>query len=272
MTDETQVELDKVVEVKVEEKKPKEKLSDKPVISKELFTEINLFIPQVVAFVFCVLFGLIIIVVTRLMSIGFVENVRQNVSVQIYEQLAASINFFNTLTTLGVALPIVIFGLFLGIKYFMLMPRKDRNIVMRIYNARAILFSLEKLKPKMLFNPADKRSEVIVDNPSKHYDYLNGRPVVMLRQEDRTNVSVLGEDVDTSGKGRDTDSMVANALHTGYEIAREQMSQREDKSKIIMIMLIIVLAGIAFIGWNVIQNPQATANLVVTALGGAVAK
>ena len=272
MTDEIQTEQSNVLEVKVDEKKVKEKWFDKPIISKELFTEINLFIPQVVAFVFCVLFGLIIIMVSRLMSIDFVEGVKQNVSEQIYEQLAGNISFFNTLTMLGVALPIIIFGLFLGVKYFLLMPRKDRNIIARIYNSRAVLFSLEKLKPKLLFNPADKHSEVIVDNPSKHYDYLNGRPVVLLRQEDRTNVSVLREDVDTSGKGRDTDSMVANAIHTGYEIAREQMAQREDKSKIILLLLIIILAVVAFIGWNVIQNPQATANLVVTALGGAVTK
>jgi hypothetical protein len=119
----------------------------------------------------------------------------------------------------------------------------------------------------MLFNPKEKKTEVVVDNPSKHYDYLNGRPVVFMGQEDRNNISVIREDVDPSGKGRDIDSMVGNALHTGYEIAREQLAQREDKTKIMLILMIVILAGLGLVGFMVMRTPDTVIQGVAGIIG-----
>lgn len=241
----------------IPQKQVKEKLLDKPVISRELFTEINLFIPQVVGFVFSLLLGIVVIVITRITSIGLVENLKPQVSQAVYDQLASNMNSFNMFLTIGVAVPILIYFGFLAVKFLLMMPRKDRNIVARVFNSRAILFSIEKLKPKMLFNPKDKKTEVTVDNPSKHYDYLNGRPVVVLRQEDRSNVSLVSEVIDTSGKGRDTDSMTANALHVGYEIARDALAKKEDYTKVMLVLLIIILAACALTYFSVGGIPGA---------------
>lgn len=235
----------------------KKKFLERPVISKELFTEINLFVPQVIGFVFSLLLGLAVIIITRITSIGLIENLKPNISEEVYTSLANNMNSFNSFLTIGVAVPILIYFGFLAVKFMLMMPRKDRNIVMRIFNARAILFSVENVKPKMLFNPKDKKSEVTVDNPSKHYDYLNGRPVVCLRQEDRSNVSLVSEEIDTSGKGRDTDSMTANALHVGYEIARDALSKKEDYTKVILVLLIIILAASALTYFAVGGTPGA---------------
>lgn len=253
----------------VQQKTKKETAWDKPVVSKELFTEINLFVPQIIGLVFSIIIGLATILITRVMSMNLVENLKPQVSEEVYNILSSNFNSFNTFVLVGVAVPIVIYAGFLLVKFLFMMPRKDRNIVVRIFNARAILFSIENIKPIMLFNPKEKKTEVVVDNPSKHYDYLNGRPVVFLGQEDRNNVSVIREDVDPSGQGRDIDSMVGNALHTGYEIAREQLAQREDKTKIVIILLIVILAGLALIGFGVMKMPDSIITGVVNAIGAA---
>lgn len=260
------VEEPKVVEQpKVKEKK--EPSWAKPVVSKELFTEINLFIPQIIGLVFSVLIGLATILMTRVMSIGLVENLKPQISEEIYLQLSTNFNAWNNFVLIGVAVPILIYAGFLLVKFLFMLPRKDRNIVVRIFNARAILFSIENIKPIMLFNPKEKKTEVVVDNPSKHYDYLNGRPVVFMGQEDRNNISVIREDVDPSGKGRDIDSMVGNALHTGYEIAREQLAQREDKTKIMLILMIVILAGLGLVGFMVMRTPDTVIQGVAGIIG-----
>ena len=260
------VEEPKVVEQpKVKEKK--EPSWTKPVVSKELFTEINLFIPQIIGLVFSVLIGLATILMTRVMSIGLVENLKPQISEEIYLQLSTNFNAWNNFVLIGVAVPILIYAGFLLVKFLFMLPRKDRNIVVRIFNARAILFSIENIKPIMLFNPKEKKTEVVVDNPSKHYDYLNGRPVVFMGQEDRNNISVIREDVDPSGKGRDIDSMVGNALHTGYEIAREQLAQREDKTKIMLILMIVILAGLGLVGFMVMRTPDTVIQGVAGIIG-----
>jgi len=260
------VEEPKLVEQpKIKEKK--ESTWSKPVVSKELFTEINLFVPQIIGLVFSVLIGLATILVTRVMSIGLVENLKPQISEEIYLQLSNNFNAWNNFVLIGVAVPILIYAGFLLVKFLFLLPRKDRNIVVRIFNARAILFSIENIKPIMLFNPKEKKTEVVVDNPSKHYDYLNGRPVVFMGQEDRNNISVIREDVDPSGKGRDIDSMVGNALHTGYEIAREQLAQREDKTKILLLLMIVVLAGLGLVGFMVMRTPDTVIQGVAGIIG-----
>jgi hypothetical protein len=256
--------------VVVEQPKVKEKKEPswaKPVVSKELFTEINLFVPQIIGLVFSVLIGLATILMTRVMSIGLVENLKPQISEEIYLQLSTNFNAWNNFVLIGVAVPILIYAGFLLVKFLFMLPRKDRNIVVRIFNARAILFSIENIKPIMLFNPKEKKTEVVVDNPSKHYDYLNGRPVVFMGQEDRNNISVIREDVDPSGKGRDIDSMVGNALHTGYEIAREQLAQREDKTKIMLILMIVILAGLGLVGFMVIRTPDTVIQGVAGIIG-----
>lgn len=267
VTEEVKVEEPKIVEQETKEDVKKEPAWNKAVISKELFTEINLFIPQILGLILSVLIGLATVLVTRVMSIGLVENLKDQVSEEIYLSLSNNFNAWNNFVLIGVAVPILIYAGFLLVKFLFLMPRKDRNIVVRIFNARAILFSIENVKAKMLFNPKDKKTEVMIDNPSKHYDYMNGRPIVFLGQEDRTNVSVIREDVDPSGKGRDIDSMVGNALHTGYEIAREQLAQREDKTKIMLILLIVILAAIALVGFVVMRTPDTVIQGVVAAIG-----
>jgi len=247
----------------------KESIWDKPVVSKELFTEINLFVPQIIGLVFSILIGLATILITRVMSIGLAEDLKGQVTAEIYQTLSNNFNTFNSFVLIGVCVPILIYAGFLLVKFLFLLPRKDRNVVVRIFNARAILFSVENIKSKMLFNPRDKKTEVMVDNPSKHYDYLNGRPVLFLDQEDRVNVSVLRNEVDPSGKGRDIDSMVGNALHTGYEICREQLSKKEDSSKIILILLIVILAAIALVGMGVISMPDTITSNIATLVGAA---
>ena len=259
------VEEPKVVEQPKKEKK--EPSWTKPVVSKELFTEINLFVPQIIGLVFSVLIGLATILMTRVMSIGLVENLKPQISEEIYLQLSTNFNAWNNFVLIGVAVPILIYAGFLLVKFLFMLPRKDRNIVVRIFNARAILFSIENIKPIMLFNPKEKKTEVVVDNPSKHYDYLNGRPVVFMGQEDRNNISVIREDVDPSGKGRDIDSMVGNALHTGYEIAREQLAQREDKTKIMLILMIVILAGLGLVGFMVMRTPDTVIQGVAGIIG-----
>lgn len=248
------------------EKKPG--MFDKPVTSRELFTEINLFVPQVIGAVISILFAVIAIVIIRVMSIGWAEGIKNTVSEEVYNSLAANLNTFNTLFMVSILIPVLIYVGFLLVKWLFMMPRKDRFLHIRLFKSNAMLFTIEPLKQKLLFNPKDKKTEVMLADPNKHYDYLNGRSVVCFREEDRTNIS-FQKDLDTSGKGRDTDSLVSNALHTGYEIAREQLTQREDKTKLILILLIVVLAAVALVGFGVMSTPDRVASAVIGALKAA---
>lgn len=234
----------------------KQNAFEKPFASKELFTEINLFIPQILAFLICVFIGLATVFLSRIMIGGMIDPLKDQVSEEVFKSLASQANFLTTFITVAVVMLIGLFGIFLLVKWLFFMPRKNRDIVVRIFKTKGIQFTVENIKPSMLVNLSDKKSEVMITDPAKHYDFMNGRPVLCLREEDRTNIALL-RDIDTSGKGRDTDSMVVNAVHTGYEIAREQLANRDDKTKIMLILLIIILGAVALTGYMVMGTPNA---------------
>jgi len=249
---------------------PKKKsFFDKPVISKELYAEINLFIPQMIGLVASVMVGLFVITLSRLQSTNIYASVKDKVGEEAAGAIASQLNGFNSLVLVGVLLPIIIYAGFVLVKFLFFMPRKNRNIVHRIFKGRAILTSVEKVDPKMLFDKGNKKTEVMVTNPGKHYDYLTNRPILYLREEERTNVSVMLDDLDLSGKGRDTDSMVANAFHTGYEIARDKLQKEEKYIKILMVLMIVVLAAVGLVGMLVYRQPELLKPIIEAALNGA---
>ena len=235
---------------------------NQPISSRELIPEINLFIPQVLLFGISLIVGLIAIVLSRVMIAGILNPYAELLT----EEMLAQINLLNIIILVAILIPIVCFGLFLFLKMMLFMPRKDRDLTIRLYGKNSMLLTVEKISSKMRFNPRDAKTEIMITDPTKHFNYLTGRPIICLRENERTNIS-FQKDLDISNKGKDTDSLVANALHTGYEIAREQSIKREDELKKVLILLIVVLGAIGLLGFFIIKMFDQVALAVSQAIG-----
>jgi len=243
------------------EKKPffsflKKKQKNVSIESDTFFVENNLFIPEVITIVIAIMASVFIVFVSRLMILGQFEAQEALMEEGAYGAIASAINTANSLTILAVAIPCLVLAMFFVYKFFVFRPRKNKVPVLRVWKSGLMRFSVEKVQPEMMFDKTPTSDEVHITQPRKHFDNNTGRPVLVLREGEAENASILPNS-QVSQKAQDESNARASTWGTACRFTEYNIKKEASLLKNpLFILLIFVCIGLAVLGWIIIRQPE----------------
>jgi hypothetical protein len=233
-----------------------------------LFKDVQLFIPELIINIALFVFGVLGIVLLRLLSAAQISGLKELVSGQAFEQINSIVGFQQTIFMVAIAIPILISLLLFGFKWFFFYPRGNKAIVIRAWKTGLGRFSIEELKDGGIKFDNKPDSDVIpVPNPRKSWDFYTNRPIILLEEGQPSNTSLHRESA-TSEKINDEGNVKASVWNAAMRYARYQL-RRDDNfwsnpTNILLLVIIIGVIGLA--AYMLVVQPDSMTGAVEAAL------
>lgn len=233
-----------------------------------LFKDVQLFIPELIVNIALLVFGVLGIVLVRLLSQGFLNELQKNITQQTFDQVAQHVLFLHNVTTIGIAVPIVFMLLMFMFKWFFFYPRGKKQIVIRVWKMGVARIGLEEIKDNFVKfdNKKELSDEMHINYSNKAIDYYTGRPIILL-QEGLSENSPLHQNIKTNEKVKDRGNVNASMFSAALKFCDYQNKKAQGfLNNPTNILLLIAIAIILVIAFFVITKGSPT-----TAIEGAVA-
>ena len=244
---------------------------DKPQVSMSgdvLFKDVQLFIPELIINIALLVFGVLGIVLVRLISQGFLNELQKNITQQTFDQVSQHVLFLHNVTTIGIAVPIAFMLLLFVFKWFFFYPRGKKQIVIRVWKMGVARIGLEEIKDNFVKFDSKKElsDEMHVNYSHKAIDYYTGRPIILL-QEGLSENSPLHQNIKTNEKVKDRGNVNASMFSAALKFCDYQNKKAQgffqNPTNLLLLGVIAIVIVIAFF---VITKGSPT-----TAIDGAVA-
>lgn len=274
MTEEINKKLDQVIETNQSQKFHKEmgeaqtkvdfgikesigqifKKGEKPKVSMSgdvLFKDVQTFIPELIINVFLLVFGVLGIVLVRLLSQGFLTDFQTKVSEQSFNVVAEHVLFLHNVTTIGIAIPIVFMLSIFMFKWYFFYPRGKKQIVLRAWKMGVARIGLEEIKDNYVKfdNKKELSDEMHINYSNKSIDYYTGRPIILL-QEGMSENSALHQNIKTNEKVKDRGNVNASMFSAALKFCDYQNKKAagffQNPTNILLIAVIVIVVVIAF--------------------------
>jgi hypothetical protein len=232
-----------------------------------IFKDIQLFIPELIINIALLVFGVLGIVLLRLISQGFLNDFQKYVSVQAFEMITGHVMFLQTALIIGIAVPVAFSFILFVFKWYFFYPRGKKVFVLRGWKTGLARLSVEEVKESSVkFENGEDADVMHIDNIRKSWEYNTGRPIVLLEEGLPYNTPIhrhkeLNEQV--KDYNNVTKSIYSTALRWAeYHVKKTQGFMSNPQNW----LLLLIIAGIVVLIFFMMTKGSPT-----TAIEGAVA-
>lgn len=232
-----------------------------------IFKDIQLFIPELIINIALLVFGVLGIVLLRLISQGFLNDFQKYVSVQAFEMITGHVMFLQTALIIGIAIPVAFSFILFVFKWYFFYPRGKKVFVLRGWKTGLARLSVEEVKESSVkFENGEDADVMHIDNIRKSWEYNTGRPIVLLEEGLPYNTPIhrhkeLNEQV--KDYNNVTKSIYSTALRWAeYHVKKTQGFMSNPQNW----LLLLIIAGIVVLIFFMMTKGSPT-----TAIEGAVA-
>lgn len=232
-----------------------------------IFKDIQLFIPELIINIALLVFGVLGIVLLRLISQGFLNDFQKYVSVQAFEMITGHVMFLQTALIIGIAIPVAFSFILFVFKWYFFYPRGKKVFVLRGWKTGLARLSVEEVKESSVkFENGEDADVMHIDNIRKSWEYNTGRPIVLLEEGLPYNTPIhrhkeLNEQV--KDYNNVTKSIYSTALRWAeYHVKKTQGFMSNPQNW----LLLLIIAGILVLIFFMMTKGSPT-----TAIEGAVA-
>lgn len=232
-----------------------------------IFKDIQLFIPELIINIALLVFGVLGIVLLRLISQGFLNDFQKYVSVQAFEMITGHVMFLQTALIIGIAIPLAFSVILFVFKWYFFYPRGKKVFVLRGWKTGLARLSVEEVKESSVkFENGEDADVMHIDNIRKSWEYNTGRPIVLLEEGLPYNTPIhrhkeLNEQV--KDYNNVTKSIYSTALRWAeYHVKKTQGFMSNPQNW----LLLLIIAGIVVLIFFMMTKGSPT-----TAIEGAVA-
>lgn len=232
-----------------------------------IFKDIQLFIPELIINIALLVFGVLGIVLLRLISQGFLNDFQKYVSVQAFEMITGHVMFLQTALIIGIAIPVAFSCILFVFKWYFFYPRGKKVFVLRGWKTGLARLSVEEVKESSVkFENGEDADVMHIDNIRKSWEYNTGRPIVLLEEGLPYNTPIhrhkeLNEQV--KDYNNVTKSIYSTALRWAeYHVKKTQGFMSNPQNW----LLLLIIAGIVVLIFFMMTKGSPT-----TAIEGAVA-
>lgn len=235
-----------------------------------LFKDIQLFIPELIINIGMLVFGVLGVVLLRLISSIWLEDFKKYVSTQAFEMVTGQMNFILLVLMIGIALPILVHFVLFAFKWFFFYPRGKKQIVIRVWKMGVARIGVEEIKDnEVSFEPGKELADKMHINYSlKSIDYYTSRPIILLEEGQAENTP-LHKSIQTNEKVKDRGNVNASIFSAALKFAdyqnKKAMGFFNNPTNIILLAVLGVSAIILFL---VLGQPEA----VVEAIKGYISQ
>ena len=234
-----------------------------------LFKDINLFIPELIINIALLIFGVLGIILARLVSQNWLNvEYAKYVSPQALELAVGHVMFLQTVLMVGIAIPVLFsFGLFV-FKWYFFYPRGKKQFVIRAWKANIARIGVEEVKDNYLkFDPSkDNSDEVHVNYGNAAIDYYTGRKMLLVEEGQPENTP-LHRSVQTNEKVKDKGNVTSSIFSAAMKFIDYQNKKSQGFfSNPQNLILLLLVAGVGVVILFMMTNGSPT-----TAVQGAVA-
>ena len=236
-----------------------------------LFKDIQLFIPELVINISLLVFGVLGIVLARLLASGFLVDIDPFISEQAMEMVAGQISFLLTILTVGVAIPICISFLLFAFKWFFFYPRGKKQIVIRAWKMGVARISVEEVRDNEVSFEANKSSlgdKMHINYSNKGIDYYTSRPILLLEEGQPENTP-LHKSTQTNEKVKDKGNVTASIFSAALKFSDYQKKKAEGffNNPANLILLAVLGASVVSV-YLLINQPDALIEAIKKYLSG----
>jgi len=216
-----------------------------------MFKDIQLFIPELIINVVLLVFGAMGIVLIRLFSQGFLNELQKSVTDQTYQNVAGHVLFLHNVTTIGIAIPVLFMLVMFLFKWFFFYPRGKKNFVIRSWKANIARISLEEIKDNFIkFDQGKELSdEMHVNFSNAAIDYYTGRKIILL-EEGLSENTPLHQNIKTNEKVKDRGNVNASMFSAALKFCDYQNKKVQgflnNPTNILLLVAIAIIIVIAF--------------------------
>lgn len=148
-----------------------------------IFKDIQLFIPELIINIALLVFGVLGVVLIRLISQGFLNDFVKYVSPQAFEMITGHVMFLQTVLMVGIAIPVLLSFVLFVFKWYFFYPRGKKVFVLRGWKTGLARLSVEEVKESSVkFENGEDADVMHIDNIRKSWEYNTGRPIVLLEE------------------------------------------------------------------------------------------
>jgi hypothetical protein len=247
----------------------KDKSSTVSMSGDVLFKDVQLFIPELIINIALLVFGVLGIILMRLISQGWLNSeIQKQVSPIVFDMIVGHVMFIQNVLTIGLAVPIGIMLLLFLFKWYLFYPRGKKQIVIRAWKMGVARIGVEEIKNNYVKfdGKGDNADEMHVNYSAKGIDYYTSRPIILL-EEGLSENSPLHRNIVTNEKVKDRGNVNASMFSAALKFADMQNKKAQSFfNNPQNWLLIVIIIGIALIAFFMITKGSPT-----TAVQGAVA-
>lgn len=218
-----------------------------------LFKDINTFIPELILNIGLFVFGVLGIVLMRLLSQGWLnDSIRPQVSPASFDLIVGHVMFIQTALIIGIAIPILISCLLFVFKWYFFYPRGKKQIVARAWKANIVRFGVEEIKDNYLKFDSKKEGadELHINYGAAAIDYNTGRKVVLV-QEGLSENTPWHTNIATNEKVKDRGNVNASMFSAALKFADMQNKKAQGffanpQNWVLLIILALVIVAVFF--------------------------
>lgn len=230
------------------------KKGPKPQVSMSgdvMFKDVQLFIPELIINIALLVFGVLGIVLVRLLSQGFLNELQKTVTQQTFDTVGQHVLFLHNVTTIGIAIPVLFMLLMFVFKWFFFYPRGKKQIVIRAWKMGVARIGLEEIKENFVKfdNKKELSDEMHINYSYKAIDYYTGRPIILL-QEGLSENSPLHQNIKTNEKVKDRGNVNASMFSAALKFCDYQNKKAQgffqNPTNILLLIAIAIIIVVAF--------------------------
>lgn len=216
-----------------------------------LFKDVQLFIPELIMNIILLVFGIIGIFITRIISQAYLGDLKKTVTEATFNSVSGHIGLLHTVVMVGIAVPIAYMMFMFMLKWFLFYPRGKKQIVIRAWKMGVARIGVEEIKENFVKfeNKKELSDEMHINYSNKSIDFYTGRPILLL-QEGQAENTPLNQNIKTNEKVKDRGNVNASMFSAALKYCDYQNKKAQgffsNPTNLLLLVAIAIIVVIAF--------------------------